>query len=208
MVDSLGLSVRVVILAGMTGTTWREVIPEWVMPPEDEVAAYGGMAFQLLEITGCVQARGQCDALCWLIRNEPAPITHCEVPATRFAARVESRLALCTAVAAVDPRAVDQELKRLGVVPLRAVAVRDGWWAHGVWRTLSWVLGERPDPPLQLPLRMADGSIMPGTEVYAVTRNPESPLWRAAEEGRQRRELAEAVSWWRKVSAGTVDTER
>ncbi|MCA1695286.1 MAG: hypothetical protein LC749_11435 [Actinobacteria bacterium] len=189
----------------MTGKTWREVIPAWVVPSVDDVAEYGGMAFRVEEITGCVQARGQCAALCWLIGRDPSPMTGYEGPVTRQGAQGESWVALRVAVAAVHPGAVDQEWEcRLGT-PLRPVAAGDGWWAHGVWRTLSWVLGERSDPPIQLPLRMVDGSIVPGTEVYTVPRNPESPSWRAAEEGRERRELAEAVAWWRSMRPGTVD---
>jgi hypothetical protein len=73
---------------------------------------------------------------------------------------------------------------------------------------LSWVSGEHPDPPIQLPVRAADGSILAGTEVYTVTRNPESPSWRAAEERRERRELAEAVEWWHNVRPATVPSGR
>jgi hypothetical protein len=189
----------------MTGATWREVIPPWVVPAVDDVAEYGQMAVRLEEITDCVQARGQCAGLCWLIGIDPAPITRRETPVTRDAARWESWLALC--LAAGRPFAVEQERARLGI-PQRRTDGQVPWWAHGVWRTLSWVLGERPDPPIQLPVRAVDGSVVPGTEVYTVTRNPESPLWWAAEERRERRELAEAVQWWRTMRSRTAQTGR
>jgi hypothetical protein len=192
----------------MTGKTWREVIPSWVVPSVDDVAEYGQMAFRLEEITRCVQARGQCAALCWLIGNDPSPMTAYEGPVTRQWARSESWVALCIAVAAVHPVAVEEEWERRLGAPLRPVAAGDGWWAHGVWRTLSWALGERSDPPIQLPVRAVDGSIVPGTEVYTVPRNPESPLWWAAEEGRERRELAEAFQWWQTMRPGAVETGR
>ena len=157
----------------MTWKTWREVIPAWVAPSVDDVAEYGQMAVRLEEVTGCVQARGQCAALCWLIGRDPPPITRRESLVTRDAARWESWLALCLAVG--RPFAVEQERARLGI-PQRRTDGQVPWWAHGVWRTLSWVLGERCDPPVQLPVRAADGSIVPGTEVYTVPANPESPL--------------------------------
>ncbi|MGH3846606.1 MAG: hypothetical protein ACRDS0_35090 [Pseudonocardiaceae bacterium] len=189
----------------MTGKTWREVIPEWVVPSVDDVAEYGGMAVRLEEITECVQARGQCAALCWLIGRDPAPITRRQGLVSRDAARWESWLALC--LAAGRPGAVEEERARLGI-PQRRTDGQVPWWAHGVWRALSWVSGEHPDPPIQLPVRAADGSILAGTEVYTVTRNPESPSWRAAEQRRERRELAEAVEWWHNVRPATVPSGR
>ncbi|MGH3866234.1 MAG: hypothetical protein ACRDQ4_08905 [Pseudonocardiaceae bacterium] len=187
----------------MVGNTWREVVPAWVVPSVGEVAEYGGMAFRLAEITECVQARGQCAALCWLIGRDPAPITRSEGLVTPGGAVWESWLALC--LAAGRPVVVEEERARLGI-PQRRTGGQVPWWAHGVWRTLGWLVGERSDPPIQLPVRAVDGSIVPGTEVFTVRRNPESALWRAAEEGRERRELAEAVEQWRKVRPGPVPT--
>jgi hypothetical protein len=188
----------------MTGKTWAEVTPPWVTPPLNEFAAYGGMAFQLEEITGCVQARGQCAALCWLMGSgDPAPITRGEGAVTREAARLESQLALCAA--AGRPSEVDRHRARLGVPAMRIVE-GSAWWAHGVWRTLSWMLGDRPDPPIQLPLLAEDGSVFPGTEVYAVPRNPESALWRRSQARREQLELAEAYQWWRDSHPVVSDT--
>ncbi len=202
--------VRVVGVAahtwGMTGTTWAELTPEWVVPPLNEFAAYGGMAFQLAEITGCVQARGQCAAVCWLLGSRRrAPITEGQGAVTRDAARLESRLAL--GMAAGRPSEADRYRARLGVPPLRIVE-GSAWWAHGVWRVLSWVLGEREDPPIQLSLRAEDGSVIPGTEVYAVPRNPESALWLRSEARREQLELAEAYRWWRDSHPVARDTGR
>jgi hypothetical protein len=178
-----------------------ELAPEWVVPPLMEFAAYGPLALRLEEVTGCVQARGQCAALCWLIgRRDLAPITGKVGPVTRDAARAESLLALCVAVAAVAPVEVEVEVEPVwelvGGAP-RPLVEGDGWWAHGVWRTLSWSLGERSDPPIQLPVLAEDGSICPGTEVYAVPGNPDSPLWRGSEARREQWELAEAYRCWR-----------
>jgi hypothetical protein len=164
------------------------------------------MAFQLVEITGCVQARGQCAAVRWLLgRRERAPITDGRGLVIPAAARLESRLALC--MAAGRPSEADQARAALGVPPLRMVE-GSRWWAHGVWRVLSWSLGEREDPPIELPVLAEDGTIVPGTEVYAVPRNPESALWRRSEARREQRELVEAYRWWRDSHPVTSDTSR
>jgi hypothetical protein len=47
----------------MAGTTWVKLTPAWVVPSPERFSDYGQMAFRLVEITGCVQARGQCAAL-------------------------------------------------------------------------------------------------------------------------------------------------
>jgi hypothetical protein len=177
-----------------------------VVPPLSEVVTYCPMAFRLAEITGCVQARGQCAAVRWLMgTTDPAPITRTEGAVTRDAARLESRLALC--VAAGRPSEADWARERVGVPPLRIVE-GSRWWAHGVWRTLSWALGDREDPPVQLPVVAEDGSILSGTEVYAVPRNPESALWRRSEARREQLELAEAYQWWRDSHPVACDTGR
>jgi hypothetical protein len=175
--------------------TWAELAPAWLVPPVDDFAAYGSLAFRLSEITGCMQARGQCAAVVWLMGSgDPAPITRREGAVTRAAARLESRMGLC--VAAGRPAEAQREQERLGIPPLR-IAEGSRWWAHGVWQALSWVLGEREDPPIELPMVLEDGSIVPGTEVYAARRNPESALWRRSEARREQLELTEAYRWWR-----------
>jgi hypothetical protein len=65
-----------------------------------------------------------------------------------------------------------------------------------VWRTLSWAVGDRADPPIQLPVLAEDGSVCPGTQVYAIPRQPDAVWWRESEARRERRELAEAYQAW------------
>jgi hypothetical protein len=188
------LSVSARILAGVAGTTWAELTPAWVVPPVERLSDYGQIALRLVEITGCVQARGQCAALRWVFGMDPAPVTGRQGRVTREAARAESWLAVC--MAAGRPFAVVREWERLGIEP-GPIGPEDAWWAHGVWRTLSWLLGERDDPPCRLPARAADGAVVPGGEVWTARPDPSSAVWRAAEAERERRELAEASEYWR-----------
>jgi hypothetical protein len=192
------------ILGCVMGKTWAERTPACVEAPLNEFVTYCPMAFRLAEITGCVQARGQCAAVRWLMGSgDLAPITEGQGVVTRDSARLESRLALCMAAGRVLE--ADRARARLGVPPLRMVE-GSRWWAHGVWRTLSWALGDRENPPIQLPVLPEDGSIFPGTEVYAVPRNPESALWRRSEARREQLELAEAYQWWRDSHPVASDT--
>jgi len=190
--------------ARMAEMTWTQATPEWVAPPLVEFKTYGRMAFRLEEITGCWQAVGQCAAVCWLVGvNCTAPMTESRDPATVEAARRESWLAL--GVAAGYLAATDQARARLGLPPFRLVS-GSRWWAHGVWRTLSWVVGDRADPPILLPVLAEDGSICPGTQVYAMPRQPDAAWWRASEAKREQRELAEACRAWRasRLLAGDI----
>jgi hypothetical protein len=179
----------------MAEMTWTQATPKWVVPPLVKFKTYGRMAFRLEEITGCWQARGQCAAVCWLVGlNCTAPMTDSGDPVTVQAARRESWLAL--GVAAGYPAATDRARAWLGLPPFRIVAGSQ-WWAHGVWRTLSWAVGDRPDPPIVLPVLAEDGSMCPGTHVYAMPRQPDAAWWRGSEARRERRELAEASQAWR-----------
>ncbi|MGH3828027.1 MAG: hypothetical protein ACRDQX_12790, partial [Pseudonocardiaceae bacterium] len=92
-----------------------------------DVAEYGGMAFRLAEVTECVQARGQCAALCWLIGRDPSPVTGDKAVASRHVAEYESWLAVRVAVAAVDPGGVAGEWAGRVAAPLRPLVAGDGW---------------------------------------------------------------------------------
>jgi len=185
--------------------TWAQATPAWVVPSLVEFKTYGRMAFRLEEITGCWQAVGQCAAVCWLVGlNCTTPMTDSRDPVTVEAAQREAWLAL--GVAAGYPAATDHARARLGLPPFRVVA-GSRWWAHGVWRTLSWVVGDRADPPIALPVLAEDGSVCPGTQVYAMPRQPDAAWWRACEAKRERRELAEACQAWQANHLLAVDLD-
>lgn len=122
-------------------------------------------------------------------------MTHRADAATWEQARAESWVALCVAAEAPAPTVRDWE--RLGVDPRPAV-VADLDHAYGAWRTLAWLLGVRPDPPVELPERHADGSLVGGPR-YATRPDPASPVWQAAQARRRARARVDAGRHWEHV---------
>ncbi len=137
-------------------------------------------------------AQGQCAALGWVVAGHPAPMTGHAEPASWVLARAESWVALCVA-ADQEPPAAD-EWAQLGVSPRPCVASDDDF-AHGVWRTLAWLLGVHPDPPTELPERDADGQLVPQGPRYGLRRDESSPLWRRVDQRWRARNQAEAQRW-------------
>jgi hypothetical protein len=182
--------------------TWAEAIPEWVRPHADEVADCYQLSVALAEATGSEEAKGEVSAIGWVVSDWNTPGLHgVRLPVTQESARAVSYLELCQAA---DKRAPSWVLEQLGIVeqPRRVGSATDheaaAEWAYGAWRTLSWLLGARPDPPFELPRRLVDGSIVPSDQLYTVRPNPESPVWQAAEARRREKHRDEALRWWRR----------
>jgi len=173
------------------------VIPEWVVPPAQQVADFHHMAYRLADITGTNEAAGQLAAADWLLGGtRPAPVTHRDDPVTWALVRAESWVALCDAARAAAP--TPEDWRRLGVAPRDAVA-GNSEWSYGVWRTLSWLLGVRLDPPFELSRRLADGTIPESEQRYTLPSRPESSEWQAGQAHRRERMWAEAVVHWQHV---------
>jgi hypothetical protein len=106
-------------------------------------------------------------------------------------------VALCVTAEAGLPTA--QDWMRLGVSPASpAVAAEDVFWAYGVWRTLAWLLGVRPDPPAELPERTTDGELV-GGPLHTSRPDSASPMWQATRARCRREDLADAQRYWRHV---------
>ena len=114
------------------------------------------LAHSLATRVGSVHGQGQLAAIGWVAGLRPAPMTQRDERATWKVARAESWVALSVAARSVEPATDDWP--RLGVKP-RAWVAGDEDFAHGVWRTLAWLLGVRPDPPIELPARDADSRL-------------------------------------------------
>lgn len=182
--------------------TWAEAIPEWVRPHADEVADCYQISVALAEATGSEEAKGEVSAIGWVVLDWNTPGLDSErLPVTQASARAVSYLVLCQAA---DKRAPSWVLEQLGIVqlPRPAGSAVDheaaAEWAYGAWRTLSWLLRARPDPPFELPRRLVDGSIVPGDQLYTVRPNRESPVWQASEARRREKHREEALRWWRR----------
>jgi hypothetical protein len=126
-----------------------------------------------------------------------APVTGRVDRVDRDLVRAESWVALCHAASRPEPTPLDWA--RLGVAA-QPVLVTDLDVSYGVWRTLAWLLGVRPDPPVELPERDEDGRLVGGPR-YAVRPDLSSPIWRMCEARRWERQHADALHYWEHVRA-------
>lgn len=154
------------------------------------------MVFTLATELESVHAQGQLAAVDWVTGSRPAPVTQRTEPVSWELARAESWAALCAAAGTGSPTAFEWDQLGCELRPWRA---GDDDFAHGAWRTLAWLLGVRPDPPIELPVRDEDGQLLPGQERYATRPDPSSPVWRAADGRRRDRNRVEAQRWCRHV---------
>jgi hypothetical protein len=172
----------------------RAVIPAWVQADHRQVVDLHWTAYGLATQLDSLHAQGQLAALGWIVSGERAPITHRTDPATWELARAESWVALCIA-AGGEQLPTAEEWARLAVEP-RASRVADDDFAHGVWRTLAWLLSVRPDPPTELPDRDANGNVVPDREPrFGLRRDESSPLWQQVDGAWRARNRSEARRW-------------
>lgn len=179
----------------MTSAPDYAVVPAWVAPQHRQVVELHYLTYGLVEAIGDGEARGQLAAVGWVVGGDRTPATYWSAPATWEQARAESWVALC--VAAEAPPPTEQDWARLGVSP-RPTVVDDVDSAYGVWRTLAWLLGVRPDPPVELPERDEGGELV-GGPLYVARPDPSSPIWQAAEARRRRERLEDARRHWQHV---------
>jgi len=188
----INLSVMSGTLVGMTGT--KGAIPRWVVPSTLEVNDCHRLDCQVAEVTKAHDTLGQILALEWVCGLRDAPLTdRAEQPVTRAMARAESWVALCDAAGQSDP--TDGDWRQLGAAPLPAV-ISNAAFSYGAWRMLTWLLGERAEPPEELPQRDEDGTLPPWEQRYVARPNPDSPTWQAAQQQRRERQRAEAFAAW------------
>ena len=172
------------------------------MRPALQVAKVDQMARALVEANGSVEAKGVVLAVSWVVGAWSAPLTGRakRAPVTRGEAREESWLALCEA--AGEPPS-EQELGKLGLVRQQAATSDDAERAYGIWRTLSWLLGTYPDPPVEVPERLADGTLADSEPRYTLREG--SAVWETTQSHRREQHRAEALRWWRR-GRGAAET--
>lgn len=146
------LSGRGGTLPGMAKPPGEWIVPPWVVPPEEQVAALGSVAYSLAVDAKSWHGAGQFGAVRWVASGMTAPVSRRWAPASWTMMRAESWVALCQA-AFDDGAPTDREWQRLGVeacpIPYGGAHADD--FAHGAWRTLAWLLGVLPEPPVAQP---------------------------------------------------------
>jgi hypothetical protein len=168
------LSVVARTLDGMSGLRGHESVSEWVRPTAVEVEDLHWLAHRRhMDTEGWVSdaAAATAATVAWVWGGTTAPVTgRSEQPVTREVAVAE----WWAAMAACDGGATPERQRRrvcteLGVPywppDYEAVGLEQG---YAIYQTLSWLLGtldgwERGRrPPLQIPVRDADGAAVPG----------------------------------------------
>lgn len=177
------------------------VIPSWVAPAHRDVADCHRIVVRLADVTGSHEALGQVAALGWVVSLRPAPLTQREERVTRELVGAEHRLALYAAAEQAEPS--ESEWQRFGVEP-RPMAAGNAEFAYGAWSVLGWLLGDRLDPPVELPRRAADGTVPPGERLYVTRPRPDSPVWQDTQRRRRERHRDEALTAWRQAREATA----
>lgn len=199
------LSAHRATLGDMTG---QAVIPAWVSPEHGHIVELHVLVQQLAEVVGTAEHLGQLAAVEWVTKCRPlAPVTHRDEPRTRDNVRAEALVALHTAAEGPTTLHLWWPLVGLGDAYYLPAVERDPEFAYGVWRTLAWITGTRPDPPVELPERDADGRLLDGPR-YATRPDPSSPVWQAAQSRRRHRARLEAQDQWDRVSAFLAERKR
>jgi len=192
------MTVYRVILGDMS----QAVIPAWVAQEHRRIVELHYLVHQLAEVVGSAQQRGQLAAVEWVTSCRPtAPVTARDERLTRDAVRAEALVALN--VAAEAPRLLEGDWLSFGFdvdVYFVPATVRDSEFAYGVWRTLAWLVGTRPDPPVELPERDAAGKLVGGPR-YMARPDPSSPIWRASQAQRRNHLREDAQEHWGRVQA-------
>lgn len=139
------------ILAGMGTTT----IPDWVTRTSGDVAEQFA-AIGRARSAGRERYEAMLAALDWALYGGGAPISGTSWPSTGGSARVECDAALFVAHCGHAPSAA--QWQSLGNQhPPRYTAGDTAEWGYGVYRVLSWLLGDTPAvPPTE------DVSLWPG----------------------------------------------
>ena len=138
------------------------VVPEWVVPPEQQVMDYFRIAYAIFGKTRSPLMGGDAATMNWVTGGQGAPVTErTEQPVTRNLADAEQTVAMTIAY-----EMPESMWAALGVEPRPAVT-DDREWANGVRGALAWLLGQRPEPMLHLPRRLPDGSTPSADQLYA-----------------------------------------
>ncbi|MQA13477.1 MAG: hypothetical protein GEV09_04675 [Pseudonocardiaceae bacterium] len=208
--------------------SWAPARPEWVTPPQNEVADLMWVAYRLHAERGRPWSSGVLAATAWVRGGRAAPVTERdEWPVTRELAIAEMWAAVVASErdSGIPRPPVEQTCVDLGV-GWREPPPVDAEYAIGAWRVLRWVLGvSGQQVPIPVPVRNPDGTILTADQLYEQVvaaepdryRVPERQVelrrWAAAQAQRYRQMEQLVTSTQRQVAAdlsahGQPSTER
>jgi len=120
-------------------------VPDWVTRSAGDVAEQFD-AIGLARSAGCERHEAMLAAMSWALNGGGGPISGTTWSSSDTSARVEADAALFVAHCGYAPRA--EHWTALGHPnPPRRSAGDAPEWAYGVWRVLSWLLGDTPAVP-------------------------------------------------------------
>ncbi len=140
-------------------------LPDWVRPGVIELRDVFFLALDMVD-RNSQEAAGIVAVITWLLGQSGGPVTGRTDGADR---RDVAVVELCAAEHLADDGPVPplhEVCQHYEVAYLPALPVDVGH-ARGAWLALRWTLGETSRPPLDVPIRCADGSLMGEVDIYA-----------------------------------------
>jgi len=189
--------------------------PSWLAVPAASVFDALWLAFGDWRHSRDLHAGGVAVTAAWLCGCRPGPVTE------RFEGPVTSALAESERVAAqlvLDewagaPRFPAEEYcEELGVMFVAPRPVSREW-ASGAHRTLRWALGRygsdgRVGPPVPLPRRRDDGSLVPADELYGASLSRAGRMLGPAQRAELRREADLTAARSQRLEARVLELQR
>ena len=173
-------------------TSWHPVTPEWVRAPA-QLGDLHVLAFREYKDTGSAWHEAAGAAASWIRGGRSAPITFREdSPITLALAKAELFAAVTVDSEGMPPPPLEDICGRLGVA-YRAPVATNPVWARGVEDVLRWLTAdpiEQRKPPMDVPVRGADGAVPTAEQLYQQRLAEVPGRYRASE---QRRDVRQAV---------------
>lgn len=145
----------------------RAAIPAWMRPTRFELRDLSCLAIRQVADLKAREPAGMIAVVGWLRGLSRGPVTgRTDSAQVRDVALCELCAAECRLDDGRQPPPLHEVSQLLEVAYWPPEDV-DAEFALGVWLTLSWALGETERPPLNLPIRSADGTVAGEVEIYA-----------------------------------------
>lgn len=139
------------------------IVPMWAAPTDAQLEDAHRIAHAAAADGGGLRWQAHAAALDWVTRlQDAAPVTGRADRPTEAVVRAEMLTADCV----VSRTVMAPEMWDNLAVPPAAPITNNREWCDGVAAVLGWLLGSRP-PPIRVPRRNRDGSVMTADQLYA-----------------------------------------